>query len=89
MTEVAQVSGPPFFNCKSRILTKKMVGLHFGRFLQSRLITLIPWYRTANHLEPILRLLNLQLQRQRCSRLERFYVRRKICVVIKTRHAIT
>jgi hypothetical protein len=26
------------------------------------------------NLDPILRLLNLQLQRQRCSRLERFYV---------------
>jgi hypothetical protein len=37
--------------------------------------------------ESILRLLNLQLHRQRCSRLERFYVRRKI-FIIKTRHAI-
>jgi hypothetical protein len=26
-----------------------------------------------NHLEPILRLLNLQLQRQSCGRLERFF----------------
>jgi hypothetical protein len=29
------------------------------------------------HLDPIPRLLNLQLQRQRCSRLERFYIRAK------------
>jgi hypothetical protein len=28
--------------------------------------------RKQTHLEPILRFLNLQLQRQRCSRLERF-----------------
>jgi hypothetical protein len=30
--------------------------------------------------EPILRLLNLQLQRQRCSRLERFYIGEKFLV---------
>jgi hypothetical protein len=41
----------------------------------------------ANALEPILRFLNLQLQRQRCSRLE-FLNRRKIVFNLKTRHAI-
>jgi hypothetical protein len=36
--------------------------------------------------EPILRLLNLQLQRQCCGRLERFYVRGKLFSFIKTRY---
>jgi hypothetical protein len=37
--------------------------------------------------EPILRLFNLQLQRQRCSRLGRFWIRGKL-FHCKTRHAI-
>jgi hypothetical protein len=39
----------------------------FGHF-----VNCIPWWDSQVVLEPILRLLNLQLQRQRCSRLEWF-----------------
>jgi hypothetical protein len=38
------------------------------------------------NLEPILRLLNFQLQRRRCSKLERFYIRN---FLLKTCHAIS
>jgi hypothetical protein len=38
--------------------------------------------------EPILRVLNLQLQRQRCCGLERFYIG-KIIFILKTRYAIS
>jgi hypothetical protein len=38
--------------------------------------------------EPILRLWNLQQQRQRCSRLERFYAKAKK-IIIKTHHSIS
>jgi hypothetical protein len=34
---------------------------------------------SSYHMEPILRPLNLQLQRQLCSRRERFYSERKCC----------
>jgi hypothetical protein len=37
----------------------------------------------------MLQLLNLQPQRQLCSRLERFYIREKYCLFLKTHHAIS
>jgi hypothetical protein len=39
--------------------------------------------QSATYLESILRIRNLQLQRQRCSRLERFYIREKILLFEK------
>jgi hypothetical protein len=40
-------------------------------------------------MDPILRLLNLQLQRWRCSRLERFKVSESIFFILKTCYAIS
>jgi hypothetical protein len=49
------------------------------------------WVGTCNSIEPepISRLLNLQLQRQRCSRLERFYIGEKIIFILQTRLAFS
>jgi hypothetical protein len=44
----------------------------------------------SKYLEPILRLVNLQLQRQRCRRrLERFLHQQKLIFILKTLHTIT
>jgi hypothetical protein len=44
---------------------------------RSHLMTTWSSLAESQNLEPILRLLNLQLQRQRCCRLDRFYIREK------------
>jgi hypothetical protein len=61
--------GPPSSGCSSGWPSGvDWISISFGRDLMRKLF---------NHV-PILRLLNLQLQRQRCSRLERFFKVKKL-----------
>jgi hypothetical protein len=71
---------------KNGDLKKAIKRLHFSQYLQPNPPKTFTYVPTSRHctLEPILRLLNLQLQRQRCSSLERFSKQKKLLLFLKT-----